>query len=190
MAAPKSRFAKQVEEVLETFDFERVHRVMESLAWTWANLDRVPTRAELVAEARRLLQELDGSPGVHGSGGLRASYKEKQQGGANPIMDSELVERLGRRFKTRDTGPVSAFHTELLEQLTQKTVIEDAALIKLAQARGQAMREDLVKNGLDGGRVSVAAAMEQAAKDKQVGSKMVLGAAKVPAATSPAAATP
>ena len=123
---------------------------------------------------------------------LRASYKEKQQGGANPIMDSELVERLGRRFKTRDTGPVSAFHTELLEQLTQKTVIDDAALIKLAQARGQAMREDLVKNGLDGGRVSVAAAVEQAAKDKQVGSKMVLGAAKVavPAATSPAAATP
>jgi hypothetical protein len=76
MEAPKSRFAKQVEEVLETFDFERVHRIMESLAWTWANLDRVPTRAELVAEARRLLEELDGSPGVHGSGGLRASYKD------------------------------------------------------------------------------------------------------------------
>ncbi len=45
MAVQKSRrFARQVEEVLETFDFERVHRVMESLSWTWANLDRVPTR--------------------------------------------------------------------------------------------------------------------------------------------------
>ena len=124
---------------------------------------------------------------------LRASYKEKQQGGANPIMDSELIERLGRRFKTRDTGPVSAFHTELLEQLTQKTVIDDAMLVKLAQARGQAMREDLVRNGLDGGRVSVAAPVAQAARDKQVGSKMSLGAGKTAASaptTAPAAVTP
>ena len=76
MAEQKSRFERQVEEVLATFDFERVHHVMESLSWTWANLDRVPTRAELLAEARRLLDELDGAPGVHGSGGLRASYKD------------------------------------------------------------------------------------------------------------------
>ena len=76
MAAQKTRFERQVEEALATFDFERVHHVMESLSWTWANLDRVPTRAELMAEARRLLAELDGKPGVHGSGGLRASYKD------------------------------------------------------------------------------------------------------------------
>lgn len=75
MPAP-TRFERQIEEVLDSFDFDKVHRVMESLAWAWANLDRVPTRAELVAEARRLLSELSGKPGVHGSGGLRASYKE------------------------------------------------------------------------------------------------------------------
>ena len=109
---------------------------------------------------------------------LRASFKEKQEGGANPITDSVLIERLGRSFKTRDTGPVSAFHTELLEQLTQKTAIDDSALINLAQARGQAMREDLVKHGLDNGRVSVAAPVKQEAKDSQVGSKMSLGAGK------------
>jgi hypothetical protein len=116
---------------------------------------------------------------------LRTSYKEKQKGGVNPITDSVLVERLTRSFKTRDPGPPSAFHTELLEQLTQKTVIEDAALIKLAQTRGQAMRDDLVRNGLDGGRVSVAAPIEQTAKDKQVGSKMSLGAGSA----GPSAAT-
>lgn len=124
---------------------------------------------------------------------LRASFKEKQEGGANPITDSALIERLGRSFKTRDPGPVSAFHTELLEQLTQKTVIDDAVLVKLAQARGQAMRDDLVRNGLEAGRVSVATPVEQAAKDKQVGSKMSLGAAKAVLATAsptPAAAVP
>ena len=75
-ASRKKRFGQQVDEVLESFDFDRVHHVMETLSWTWANLGRVPTRAELVTEARRLLTELDGRPGVHGSGGLRASYKE------------------------------------------------------------------------------------------------------------------
>jgi uncharacterized protein involved in outer membrane biogenesis len=126
---------------------------------------------------------------------LRTSYKEKQQGGVNPITDSVLIERLARSFKTRDTGPVSAFHAELLEQLTQKTVIDDAALIKLAQARGQAMREDLIRNGLDGERASVAAPVRQEAKDNQVGSKMSLGAGEKPAAgavpdTAPTPAAP
>ena len=107
---------------------------------------------------------------------LRASHKAKGDG--NVITDNATVERLGRMFKTRDSGPVSALHTELLEQLTAKTVIDDAALASLAQARGQAMREGLISYGLDGGRVTVAAPIQQAAKDKQVGSKLVLGAAK------------
>ena len=73
---PAQLFADQVQEVIDSFDFTRVHRVMETLGWTWANIDRVPTQKELVAEARRLLSELEGRPGVRGSGGLRASYKE------------------------------------------------------------------------------------------------------------------
>ena len=76
MADAQTRFEGQVQEVLASFDFDRVHRVMESLNWTWANLDRTPSRRELLAEADRLLRELDGKPGVLGSGGLRASYKE------------------------------------------------------------------------------------------------------------------
>jgi len=70
------RFGAQVEEVLASFDFEQVFLVMDWLGWSWANLGRTPTRTELVAEARRLLQELGDSPGVLGSGGLRASYKD------------------------------------------------------------------------------------------------------------------
>ena len=72
----KPSFPAQVEEVIASFDFARVHRVMEALGWTWANIERVPTLGELVEEARRLLLELEGRPGVRGSGGLRASYKE------------------------------------------------------------------------------------------------------------------
>jgi hypothetical protein len=76
MAVQSRRFEAQVEEVVASFDFERVLSVMSWLGWTWANLGRTPSRAELEAEARRLLQELGNNPGILGSGGLRASYKD------------------------------------------------------------------------------------------------------------------
>lgn len=124
---------------------------------------------------------------------LRASFRDKDAGAAARVLESELVERLARRFKTRDEGPASAFHAELLERLTRQTTIDDAALVKLAEARGQAMRDALLKLGLDGNRVSVSAPAQQSAKDKLVGSRMSLGAGKRPAAAPdglPAAATP
>ena len=122
---------------------------------------------------------------------LRASFQDKNASAAARVMESETVERLARRFKTRDTGPASAFHAELLERLTQQTKIDDEALVKLAQARGQTMREALVKLGLDAGRVGVADPAKQTAKDKLVPSKMSLGAGKKPAVEpAPAAATP
>jgi hypothetical protein len=76
MAFDQNRFEAQVDEFRASFDFDLVHRIMESLGWTWANLDRVPTKKELIAEAGRLLRELTGRPGLLGIGGLRASYKE------------------------------------------------------------------------------------------------------------------
>jgi hypothetical protein len=69
-------FQRQVQEVLSSFDFDRVESVMRGLDWRWASIGRVPGTRELAEEARRLLQELDGRPGVLGSGGLRASLKE------------------------------------------------------------------------------------------------------------------
>lgn len=121
---------------------------------------------------------------------LRASFQDKDASVAARMMESEAVERLARRFKTRDPGPASAFHAELLERLTQKTVIDDSELNKLAQARGQTMREELVKRGLDAGRVSSGGPVKQEAKDKQVGSKMSLGVGKKPAAEPPKADLP
>lgn len=120
---------------------------------------------------------------------LRTRFRKQSPGGANPITDSRLFERLSRRFKTRDSGPVSAFHTELLTRLTGTIAIDDAALTTLAQARGQTIREALVTLGLDRGRLTVGSPIKQGAKDNQVGSRMGLGAANAEAA-APAAAIP
>ncbi len=113
---------------------------------------------------------------------LRADYRGKDAGVVARMRESELVERLGRRFKTRDPGPVSAFHAELLERLTRLTKIDDDALVKLAQARAQVMREALVNLGLDAGRIAMAAPAEQSARDKMVASKMGLEAGSRPGA--------
>ncbi|ODU40559.1 MAG: hypothetical protein ABS92_12260 [Thiobacillus sp. SCN 63-374] len=124
---------------------------------------------------------------------LRASFQDKNAGAAARMMESEMVERLARRFKTRDTGPISAFHAELLERLTRQTKIADESLLKLAQARGQVMRDALVKLGLDASRVSVSEPIEQTVKEKLVGSKLNLGAdakPKVVPVATPAAASP
>ncbi|MCA1979104.1 MAG: DUF748 domain-containing protein, partial [Thiobacillus sp.] len=118
---------------------------------------------------------------------LRAGYQDKNASAAARVLESETVERLARRFKTRDEGPASAFHAELLERLTQQTKVGDEALTRLAQARGQAMRDALLKLGLDPARVAVGAPAAQPLKDRFVGSKLTLGAGR---AAVPAAATP
>ncbi len=121
---------------------------------------------------------------------LRTSFRDKNAGAAARVLESEMVERLARRFKTRDTGPISAFHVELLERLTRQAKIADEALLKLAQARGQVMRDALVKLGLDASRVSVSEPIKQTAKEKLVGSKLNLGADAKPKAEAAPVATP
>lgn len=108
---------------------------------------------------------------------LRASFRPKDVGVASRVLESQLVERLGRQFRTRDEGPASAFHTELLERLTRDMKIPDGALVELAKARGAAMRDALLALGLAPARVSVAAPVEQAPKDRLVPSKLDLRAA-------------
>jgi hypothetical protein len=108
---------------------------------------------------------------------LRASYQPKDASAAARAMDSQFLTRLSRQFGTRESGPPSAFHAELLERLTRAVPVADEALVALAQARAQALREAIVKQGLDAARVSMGAPAPHAAKDKQVACGLTLGAA-------------
>lgn len=117
---------------------------------------------------------------------LRGSFRDKDAG----LMESQMLERLARRFKRRDEGPASAFHAELLERLTQQTPIDDNTLVELAAARGRTMRDALVQLGLDDSRVGLAAPATQTAKDKLVPSKLNLGVGKKPAADAATEAGP
>ena len=109
---------------------------------------------------------------------LRASFQDKDASAAARVLENETVERMARRFKTRQEGAPSAFHAELLERLTQQLKLPSDALVKLGQARGEAARDELVKLGLAANRVTVAAPDKQSLKNRFVGSTMTLGAGK------------
>ena len=80
---------KAIDEIIEYFDWNKVHKTMEFLNWTWATTDNeVPTIGQLFNNAVRLLQDAyDGA------------LKEKQDymvgtGGfyARAILDNETKE--------------------------------------------------------------------------------------------------
>lgn len=49
---------KAIEHILDNFDFERVHKVMTVLNWTWYFTEGVPEISDLRKEARRLLKDV------------------------------------------------------------------------------------------------------------------------------------
>ena len=54
----QEKFQSLIDDVMDSFDFHKVHKVMKSLNWQWAFTDNgVPEVYELRREARRLLEE-------------------------------------------------------------------------------------------------------------------------------------
>lgn len=121
---------------------------------------------------------------------LRAGFQDPKAGAVARVMDSEFVERLGRRLRTRDEGPASAFHAELLERLTRQQPVADAALLELARQRASAMRDAVVRQGLAQERVALGAPQAHAARDRQVASALQLGAAPAGPPPRPSALVP
>ena len=68
---------KEIEDILDEFDFDKVAKVMEALNWTWRFEPEPPTRGELRRQARDLLQRVYKMPELAetstGTGGFEAS---------------------------------------------------------------------------------------------------------------------
>lgn len=47
-----------IEKVLKDFNFERVHKAMVAMNWTWFDTNGVPSISELVLRAQELLEEV------------------------------------------------------------------------------------------------------------------------------------
>ena len=82
--------AKEIEDVVNRFDFHRMRLVMEYLDWEWSD-NGIPTQLQLYETASRLLWDsykaVEGYiPCVHESGGIRATCALVSDGEHNYYM--------------------------------------------------------------------------------------------------------
>ena len=67
-------YQAEIDDIIDNFDFDTVHRVMVFLEWPWARYGRTPTPTELAEQARKLivtsLTESNGARNVLETGGL------------------------------------------------------------------------------------------------------------------------
>ena len=89
----------EIDYILETFNFERVHVAMLALDWQWRHPDAVPTIARLKQRAKFLLDSAYKEKITIATGGLQATYHP-------PIKDSSLL---------IDSGPILSLSFVLTE---------------------------------------------------------------------------
>ena len=66
---------EQIDEIMDSFDFEKAQKIMEALNWEWYEKG-IPDIYSLRAEARKQLKSAAKVKGVSGSVGLTAHYTE------------------------------------------------------------------------------------------------------------------
>jgi hypothetical protein len=65
-----------IEDVLDYFDFDKVHKVMTCLNWTWHDTEGVPMVGDLRKRARELLKEVPVG-GYRATGGFEVRQPEE-----------------------------------------------------------------------------------------------------------------
>ena len=82
----------KIQDIMEDFDFQKVHDVMEQLDWKWAmSKYGVPTIDEMKHEAKRLLIDACVERTCVATGGFRAVYEECSQGDPDPYIGLEFI---------------------------------------------------------------------------------------------------
>lgn len=82
----------KIQDIMEDFDFQKVHGVMEKLDWKWAmSKYGVPTIEEMKTEAKRLLIDACVERTCVSTGGFRAVYEECSQGDPDPYIGLEFI---------------------------------------------------------------------------------------------------
>lgn len=77
-------YQTELDKIMDSFDFEKVHRAMCALDWEWYPLYGVPTTSELRVQARKLLTDAydlgtaSGRDYVVATGGFHALYDPKE----------------------------------------------------------------------------------------------------------------
>jgi hypothetical protein len=88
----KMEMQTHIDEIMDHFDFDRVHKVMTALDWRWITAEHgVPEKHELRQKARRLLTDAWRSEYKRvGTGGFYAEYEHDEDEGEALTLKFEL----------------------------------------------------------------------------------------------------
>ena len=93
---------KRIEDIMDSFDFDEVHRVMEMLDWKWASAveseDGVPTKYELRKFAREFLKRCAKRTESSSTGGFRVQFRQGVEDGKNWVDLNLSFEIKSTRF--------------------------------------------------------------------------------------------
>ena len=72
-----TKLRNKIDDIMENFDFERVHKVMDMLEWRWGSAKNgVPSVEELKKEAKRLLVTACSEKNHISTGGFKAVFEK------------------------------------------------------------------------------------------------------------------
>jgi hypothetical protein len=57
----KSFYRSKLSELLEEFDFEKVHKIMELLDWRWVGVIGIPERTDMIPVVKSLYDSIEGA---------------------------------------------------------------------------------------------------------------------------------
>lgn len=95
MPMPIKNAESRIAEIMERFDFQRVHRAMTALDWEWITRHgrRVPSIVELQETAQGLLREVaNGNTDQTSTGGLQARVSRYRCGGEDLTLEMVLTQ--------------------------------------------------------------------------------------------------
>jgi len=89
MKTKQEAIQEQIDEIMDTFDFGRVHKWMKHDQWTWGD-EGVPDEAALRMAARERLICAARCKGVSSTGGFTAEYVEAKDEYGAPFIRMDL----------------------------------------------------------------------------------------------------
>lgn len=87
----RNKLEECLDNIMDNFDFKKVHDVMEHLDWKWAGVGGVPTVDDLKEEAARLLWDVcnDSENCLIATGGFEASRDFEDP--EDPLVELKFV---------------------------------------------------------------------------------------------------
>lgn len=82
----------QIDEIMLEFEWQRVHRAMVALHWTYQDRGAVPTIAELKSAVRELLALLDRPGQSISAGGFQVTWEKRGGLRVEFILESWVAE--------------------------------------------------------------------------------------------------